>query len=193
VRVLADLSLPVRVVVEVRDRLTKLWTSDKRGTSEGGGGMSGHRTFHTGGRRILQTGLGHLEGRGPFRGVGDGTDLRSALSEVGPLVALGVAEPVRHRAIGAVDHTGAPGVDDPRHGLFILQMDLRRRAKESDRWAYRVDRFGDLAPLLVPGGITEDLERAWAVQVDLGKIRGRRSRGLSPCGPRNPSRALCFQ
>ena len=53
-------------------------------------------------------------------GTRDRTNFRSTLTEVGPLVATGIAEAIRYSTIRAINHTGTSRMQNPRYSFFIL-------------------------------------------------------------------------
>lgn len=78
------------------------------------------RTFNTSCRGVFQGIDGHGYRVGTREGIGNRTNFRRTLTEIGPFVGVGITEAISHRAIGAVDHAGATGMLDPGDSFFIL-------------------------------------------------------------------------
>lgn len=54
-----------------------------------------------------------------IRAVGERTGLGGTLTKVSPLMGARIAKSVRHGTVGAIDDTGAAGMNDTRDSLFL--------------------------------------------------------------------------
>ena len=131
--------------------------------------------------------MGDLYRSGALRCTRDGTNFRSALSEVRPFIGTGVFEAIRHRTIRTVNHTGTSGMKDTRYCLLILpkskpigaQIARDREKRKGKACAYWVDGLGNGSPGLVSGCFTVDLEER------------RGDRGFHSIGGDDPSGERC--
>jgi len=77
-------------------------------------------TLYASGRGVLQGVYGHGDRVGSGGSVGEGSYFWSALTEIRPLMRVGITKPICHGTVGAVNDTSAAWMFDPWDGFLIL-------------------------------------------------------------------------